>query len=245
MSNPVYDFLKELIDLMTVKFSGKGVMPQTEDSADAYKWLLEQSKDQKNKRVAVHKDPVMHNGKIYIFKYMAKHKDRLAYWDRHPILLFLGYVPGAEGKLAVGLNISWYPPDARKWIVEKIRLMYKEPYTTAMKKNPNDAIAQKPVIIDLYTLKQALDTFGLSFALRTYILGNMINPKLCLSYEDWDKAVRLDQPRIFPELETKGLAIDDIYKLFRDYVTNYKENIATKKAIMNKNKKLQKYNFIK
>jgi hypothetical protein len=244
MSNPVFDFLQELINLMSTKFSGKDI-PVSEDSKDAYKWLLEQMKIPKNKRVAEFNGPVMHNGKIYIFKYDAKHKDRLAYWDRNPIVLFLGYVPGAEGKLAVGLNISWYPPEARKFIVEKIRQMYKAQYESAIKKSPNDAIGQRPVLIDLYTLKTAMDSIGLSFALRTYIPGNMMKSQVCINYEDWDKAIRLDTPRIFPELQTKGQQIDDIYKLFRDYIKNYRENMAGNKAKLDKNKKLQKYNFIK
>ena len=44
MSNPVFNFLQELINLMSTKFSGKGDMPVSEDSKDAYKWLLEQMK---------------------------------------------------------------------------------------------------------------------------------------------------------------------------------------------------------
>ena len=79
MSNPVFNFLQELINLISTKFSGKGDMPVSEDSKDAYKWLLEQMKIAKNKRVAEFKGPVMHNGKIYIFKYNAKYKDKLDY----------------------------------------------------------------------------------------------------------------------------------------------------------------------
>jgi hypothetical protein len=245
MSNPVFNFLQELINLMSTKFSGKGDMPVSEDSKDAYKWLLEQMKIAKNKRVAEFKGPVMHNGKIYIFKYNAKYKDKLDYWDRHPIVLFLGYQAGAEGRLAVGLNISWYPPEARKFIVEKIRHMYKDQYETAMKKNPNDANEQRPVIVDLYNLKTAMDSIGLSFALRTYIPGQMTGPQVCIDYEDWDKAIRLDTPRIYPELQTKGKQIADIYKLFQDHIKGYRENQAKYKANLDKNKKLQKYNFIK
>jgi hypothetical protein len=245
MSNPVFNFLQELINLMNTKFSGGGDVPETEDSKDAYKWLLDQMKIAKNKRVAEFGGPVMHNGKIYIFKYNAKYKDKLDYWDRHPIILFLGYTDGIDGNLAVGLNISWYPPEARKYIVEKIRHAHKSQYEDAMKKNPNDANAQRPVLIDLYNLKTALDPIGLSFALRTYIPGNMLNPMVCIDYEDWDKAIRLDTPRIFPELQTKGSQIDDIYKMFRDYVSNFRNNQATWKATMDKNKKLQRYRFIK
>jgi hypothetical protein len=244
MSNPVFDFLQELINLMSVKLGG-GDETENEDSADAYKWLLEQMKISKNKRVAEVTGPVMHNGKIYIFKYMAKYKDKLDYWDRHPIILFLGYTQGAEGKLAVGLNISWYPPDARKYIIEKIRSAHKSQYNDAIKKNPNDAIGQRPVLIDLYNLKTALDPIGLSFALRTYIPGNMMNPMVCIDYEDWDKAIRLDTPRVYPELQTKGSQIDDIYKMFREYVTQFGNRQAKWKASMDKNKKLQRYTFIK
>lgn len=244
MSNPVFDFLQELINLMKLQIQKKP-STQTEDSLDAYKWLQEQMKIERNKRVAQHKDPVLHNGKIYIFKYNAKTADKLAYWDRHPIVIFLGYQKGAEGRLMVGLNISWYPPDARKFIVDRIRMLYKDKYETAMRTKPNDAIAQRPVLIDLYTLKTAMDSIGLSFALRTYLPSQMMQPVVCINYEDWDKAVKLDTPRVFPELQTKGMQIDDIYKAFRDYVKNYRNNMANNKALMDKNKKLKKYDFIK
>jgi hypothetical protein len=244
MSNPVFDFLHELINLMSAKFQGTD-LPVSEDSKDAYKWLLEQMKIPKNKRVATFKGPMMHNGKIYIFKYNAKYKDRLSYWDKNPIVLFLGYTEGAEGRLAVGLNISWYPPAARKYIVEKIQSMYKSQYADAIKKDPSDAISQRPVIVDLYNLKTALDPIGLSFALRTYIPGNMMQPMVCIDYEDWDKAIRLDTPKIYPQLETKGPQLADIYKSFENYIKSYRENQAKNKATLDKNKKLQKYTFIK
>ena len=164
----------------------------------------------------------------------------------HPIIIFLGYIQGIEGKLAVGLNISWYPPDARKWIVEKIRHMYKEKYDSAMKKKPNDAIAQLPVMLDLYNLKNALDPFGLSFALRTYIPSKMENPKICINYEDWDKAIRLDQPRVFPQLKVNGnMTLSNIYKSFKEYIRDLRSNRATWKTNLEQNKKLMKYKFIK
>ena len=60
-----------------------------------------------------------------------------------------------------------------------------------------------------------------------------------------DKAIRLDTPRIYPELETKGAALADIYMMFREYVTNLRDNQARRKATMDKNRKLQRYTFIK
>jgi hypothetical protein len=229
---------------MSIKYQGRDT-PKNEDSLDAYKWLLEQMKIPKNTRVAEYTGPVMHNGKIYIFKYNAKYKDTLDYWDMHPIILFLGYVEGAEGLLAVGLNISWYPPSARKYIVEKIRDLHKPQYKDAMIKNPNDAINQKPVLIDLYNLKAALDPIGLSFALRTYIPANMFNPMICIDYEDWDKAIRLDTPRIFPELQTRSKQMADIYKLFEDHVSKFRDKQTKWRENLDKNKKLQRYTFIK
>ena len=68
---------------------------------------------------------------------------------------------------------------------------------------------------------------------------------VCIDYEDWDKAIRLDTPKIYPQLETKGPQLADIYKSFENYIKSYRENQAKNKATLDKNKKLQKYTFIK
>jgi len=137
----VLDFLSEMIKLLNLQTKmGVGDKKQTADAASAYDWLLEEMKSGKSTRVQISKEPDLKPGKIYIFKYDAKYKKELDYWDKHPIVLVFGMHDGPSGKTAVGVNLSWYPPEARKFMVERIRKMYKPLYETEIKRKPQQAI---------------------------------------------------------------------------------------------------------
>ena len=247
--NPVLDFLQDIIKLLTLQ-SKMGSDKEEEvitNSKDAYKWLMDQMKDSRNTRVQINKDPGFQSGKIYIFKYNAKNKSTLDYWDKHPIVLCVGMINTSKGKLMIGLNISWYPPSARKYIVEKIRLMYKSSYSSAIKAKSLRANEQHSVSLDLYNLQTALDQVGLSFALRQYIPSLIISPKVCVCYEDWDKAVKLDQPRIFPELmiNASGTSLSSIYEDYKKYIEYQRNNRGDIKASRDIAKKNNKFKFVK
>jgi hypothetical protein len=138
----------------------------------------------------------------------------------------LGTTEGRNGKVTVGINISWYPPSARKYLVEKIRELYHQRYKDAIRKNSLNAVNQSPVYLDLYQLKTALDQYGLSWAIRTYIPSRIISDKICVCYEDWDKAIKLDQPRIFPEsqINNSKFSLSKIYEGFKDYLIYQRNN---------------------
>ena len=244
--NFVLSFLQQIVELLTLQNSGnsKPVDTKEADPKDAYKWLIEKIKDTKQTEVEIVNDPFLQPGKIYIFKYLPTNGDRYAYWDMHPIVFALGKMPASQGFMNVGINISWYPPAARKYIIEKIRQIYKPMYDSAIKKAGMKAKDQKSVEIDLYALKTALDQYGLSFAIRNYLPGNVKSPKVCIAYEHWDKAIKLDQPRVFPELQGK-VSLMQIYKDYELYVKYCNNNKGELKKKMDENKKLNRYKFIK
>lgn len=248
---PILDFLSEVIKLLTLQVSSGSAKKEdtkvTEDAKDAYQWLLNEIQNKKSTRVQVTKDPYLQPGKIYVFKYIPLYKNELDFWDKHPIVLALGNVQGVSGKICLGLNISWYPPDARKYIVEQIRKMYKPAYQSAIKKSSLKANEQTPVYLDLYSLKTMLDQFGLSYAIRQYIPNNMQAPKVCICYEDWDKAIKLDQPKIFPELQVNNphFSLSNIYLDFKKYVQYQHSNKAEIKLKRDEAKKKMKFQFIK
>lgn len=247
----ILDFLGEVIKLLSLQVSSPTPKEEdqktTKDAKDAYKWLMAEIQNKESTRVEATKQPYLEPGKIYVFKYLPLYKNELDYWDKHPIVLALGNVQGANGKICMGLNISWYPPDARKYIVEQIRKMYAASYKAAILQNGNKAIAQKSVTLDLYALKTALDSLGFSFAIRQYIPSRMQSPKVCICYEDWDKAVKLDQPKIFPELQINNphYSLSNIYLEFKNYVKYQRNNRAEIKLKRDAAKMKQKYKFTK
>jgi hypothetical protein len=243
------NFLKYVIDLLELQSRTFGDSDKEEiiTAKNAYEWFLKEAEDKNSKRVQLNVNPLLLPGKIYVFKYNAKYKNILDYWDKHPIVLVLGYVMRGNNKLILGLNISWYPPSARKYIIDKIREIYESKYKDAIIKNGFKANDQSPVYMDLYRLKILLDPYGLSFALRQYIPSNILSPKYCVCYEDWDKAILLDQPRIFPELQANDpyYSLKNIYEEFKNYIRNQRNNRGEIKIKMDEAKKAGKYNFIK
>ena len=242
--NFVISFLQDLLKLIGISNSNIPPTKRDEDVKDAYKWLIDKMKDQKQTEVQENNDPYLQPGKIYVFKYDPVYKERYDYYDNYPIVFALGKVKGVEGFNNLGINISWYPPKARKYIIETIQKMYKSQYDAAKLKSPNKAKDQKSIEIDLYAMKTVLDQFGFSFAVRQYIPSKMKSPKVCISYEHFDKAIRLDQPRIIPELQGK-LTLMQIYKDFEEYVKKCHQNKGEMKKKMEENKKQNKYKFIK
>lgn len=60
-------------------------------------------------------------GAIYTYVYDAKHKDTLPYWDKFPLMVFLGETKTKSGqKLLLGLNLHYIPPRARQEFLEEL-----------------------------------------------------------------------------------------------------------------------------
>lgn len=246
--NSLYDFIIYALSLLSINTTKKGDKGSAESEKakvkDAYEWFLKKSVDKSNTEVQESNEPWLVPGKIYIFKYEPI-PDKYEYWDKHPIVLNLGKIQYNNGKTYnLGLNISWYPPKARKYIVEEIQKMYKREQDKSKKSKPGKAIEQKGYQMDLYLLKLKLDKLGFSFAIRNYLPERIKSPKYCISYEHWDKAIRLDQPRIFPELKGQR-TLFDIYEDFKKYVLYCQNNRAELLKKMDENKKQNRYRFIK
>jgi hypothetical protein len=105
---------------------------------------------------------------------------------------------------------------------------------------------QKYVSLDLYQLKTTMDEFGLSFAIRQYIPKNVAY-KMCICYEDWDKAIMLDQPRIFPELQINDpyYSLSNIYEEFKKYIKDQQKRKSEIKEKRDAAKKAGKFTFIR
>ena len=240
----IINFIQQIVKLISAQTSSSSDKGNEEEVVDAYKWLLAKMKDNKQTEVEAFRGPWLEPGKMYVFKYDPMYKERYEYYDKHPIVLMLGKMPAKEGFMNVGINISWYPPKARKYIIETIRKLYKPMYDAAIKTSPKQAKKQKSVPLDLFALKTALDQFGLSFAIRCYLPSKIKSPSVCICYEDWDKAIKLDQPKIFPEVQG-GVPLLQIYKDFENYVKLCLKNKGEMKKKMDEAKKLNKYKFIK
>ena len=60
-------------------------------------------------------------GKIYAYAYDAKYKNELPYWDRYPLMIYLGSYKAKNGNtLMLGLNLHYIPPRARQAFLEEL-----------------------------------------------------------------------------------------------------------------------------
>lgn len=222
----ILNLFSEIIKLVSIYADSNDSDEEKErilTSKQAYEWFLSELENEKSTRVQTTKSR-MQSGKIYVFKYNPLYRDKLSYYDVHPIILALGNITENGKKKTLGVNISWYPPSARKYIIEKIRDILKNSYQNSIKKFPFQANNQSPIYMDLFQLKILLDSIGFSFAIRQYIEERIISPKVCVCYEDWNKAIMLDQPRIFPELYANDsyYSIKNIYLDFIQYIDRTK-----------------------
>lgn len=210
----------------------------------ARNWLEKELKNTNSNRVINKPISRFEQGKLYIFKYEASTSDKLSYWDKHPIAIIFGSLETSTGKVWIGVNLSWYPIKARLYFLRKITSIYKNKFKEAIKNSNGNAMNQKPIVFDLYMLKNLLDDKGFSFAIRAYKFENIRQPISCVCYEDWQFASRLDLPPFYPELKTKdGYSI---FKIYLDFIEHIKYVIANKGdrlKKMNENKLKGKYNF--
>ncbi|CAL1777748.1 DNA end protector protein [Acinetobacter phage vB_AbaM_PhT2] len=70
-------------------------------------------------------------GKLYAFIYDAKHKDKLPFWDKYPLIIFLGTSRSkvAGTTLFHGLNLHYIPPKARQQFLEELLKSYSSTKT--------------------------------------------------------------------------------------------------------------------
>jgi len=243
----IIDFLSELLKLIQVQSTNQPPNKADEEVKNAYEWFIKKLKDSKQKELAQHQDPYFQPGKIYVFKYEPDPTHH-PYYDKHPIALSLGKMPAKEGFMNVCVNLSWYPPKVREYMIKEIRKMYKSEIEKEIKKKPLDAKDQAPINnIDLYAIKERLDLFGFSWAIRCYLPGRIKDPKVVVAYEHWDKVVKMDQPRIFPEIQ--GTKIKPLMKIYEDFEKVYLPYQQDKQGEIKKRrdeaKKQMKFKFIK
>lgn len=249
--NGILEFFSHLLKILNFEASKRKEPEGNEEelgpnakSKDVYAWLLKKMKDEKSKDVARYKEAFLMPGKIYVFKYKPLHLDKHAFWDEHPIVLSLGKMPAVKGEMNVCLNLSWYPPKARKYIMDQIKKMYEKNIEAAITSKAGDAMLQKAIPIDLYRLKKNLDQFGLSWAVRNYLPQQIESPSYVISYEHWDKMSKLDIPQIFPEIKGDG-KLFDIYKDFEDYVLRCRKNKGAMLKKSEESLKKGRFKFIK
>ena len=104
-------------DSIRTKIRNEGAAVNNKSS----KWFNETLKN----GVRGHKVSRPSPGKIYAYIYDAKYKDTLPYWDKYPLIIFLGFGKSKAGNdLMYGLNLHYISPKARQQFLEDLLKQY-------------------------------------------------------------------------------------------------------------------------
>lgn len=136
------------------------------------KWFSETIKN----NVRGHKVTRPEAGKLYAYIYDAKHKDTLQYWDKYPLIIYLGL---GKHNLMYGLNLHYIPPKARQQFLEELLKQY----------------ANTPTITNSTKLKidwsKVKGFAGADQMIKAYIPGNIKGSLVEIKPSDWSNVVLL------------------------------------------------------
>ena len=174
----------------------------------ALKWFEEALADKDETAVEEFSDRELTWGKMFHFEYDPVTADRLAYWDKSPMVISLGRHPNGN---ILGMNINFLPKTVRYWMVGKVFQVYEGMIIAAAAgKNYRRATAQQQVQIDYETIKRWLGKFGLDFCVRQYHINKM-SKLAVICYEDWVRAVMINWNDFHPIQENELKRLYDEY----------------------------------
>jgi hypothetical protein len=156
---------------------------------DAITWYKSKIGDLANKKIEFKKESFPQIGKMYLFTYDAKHKDKLPFFDMFPLVFPIEYY--SDGFL--GLNLHYLPMYARAGLIDSLSVLATDDkYTDNTKLN-----------ISYGVLKSAADSFGdYNSCVKRYLFGHVRSSFSYISPNDWTKAAALplQKWRINPDM---------------------------------------------
>lgn len=144
-------------------------------------------------------------GNIYSFKYNPIHRDKLAYYDRNPVMISLGKKPIKGGYLEMGLNLNFLPDQPKITTLNIIEEAYAKTIKSEIRKG-KAASKQRQLLIDYNIMKEMLPK-QLRFSIRTYSPSRIVSLKV-ISFDSWVYVPLLDVKKI------TGASIQEIYKSY-------------------------------
>jgi hypothetical protein len=153
---------------------------------DTRKWF----QDQARKTVYVNVDRLLKDpnavdklepGKLYMFAYDPKWKDKLPYYDAYPLI----FPFRVEANRVWGLNLHYLPPAARAALMDEL-------HTLTDKRFKND---NKKLRMSYELLNGAARFNAFKPCVKSYLPGHFRSRFLQIPYEQWDIALMLPTAR--------------------------------------------------
>lgn len=136
-------------------------------------------------------------GKMYLFTYDAKLKEKLPFWDMYPLIFPIEYY----GDSFLGINLHYLPPMMRASLLDAM-----------MDTINNDKMNKTTKLnIDYRILKGASRYSAFKPCVKKYLFSNVRSNFLYITPEEWRIAVMLPTQR-FVSSKHPGITAADVYK---------------------------------
>lgn len=168
--NTSKDLINQFRDTLRKKLTGSTVAGQRKKSSEWFKGRIKQAM-----RTRQTSRPIA--GRLYTYGYDAKTKDVLPYWDKFPLIIYLGNKTTNDGRtLFMGLNVHYLPPKARQEFLEELL-----PYATTKNLNANTKLR-----INWSMVKNLR---GSDLMIKSYLPNHLTTTMNEINPVDWAQAV--------------------------------------------------------
>lgn len=124
-------------------------------------------------------------GQMLFFKYDAKHKDTLPYWDMYPLTILLNVDTKASSAGFLSLNTHYLPPSFRELLINRL-----------LKTINDDRLdGRSKAKINYGLLKTASQFKFAQFALKKHLFSHIKSRVIRVPALEWREAIYLDLAR--------------------------------------------------
>lgn len=167
-------------------------IPKTAAEKKSADWFAQTVK----KHVRSHKVTKPKIGKLYAFAYDAKHAATLPYWDKFPLIVYLGT---NKYNHFVGLNLHYIPVKAREeFLLELLKFADTEGFTNRTTLNINWSKVKN--------MKAA------TFMIKSYIPNRVKGTFFEIKPVDWPNVVRLPLQKFVSGSQNKSYNANTVWK---------------------------------
>lgn len=133
-------------------------------------------------------------GHMYFFRYNAKTKEQMDYWDEYPLIIPFG----AKGDLLYALNLHYIPPRIRAGIIDEFK---QKDGTLVPLESTIKAMADNPIFKP---------------AIHSYYPSLMVSDIQKIEPEDWENIIFLPLAN-FRSDKKSGKVDSSLQQVYRDY----------------------------
>lgn len=120
-------------------------------------------------------------GRLYTFAYDAKHKATLPYWDKFPLIVYLGLSTKHKGMM-LGLNLHYIPVKARKEFMEEL-----------LKHATTERITNRTSLNINWNKVKGMR--GADHMIKAYLPNHVKGPFMEIKPQDWSSVINLPTQR--------------------------------------------------